>query len=211
MKRVKRLDVAQGCPNLVWSASEDGTVMETDIRSKPGEVSVLVNLMSVMGKGAEAKCVSINPTKPELIAVGCNDPYVRMFDRRQLKAKLIEFPADVQTKFDKRSFLSTDPEAVHGAPLSRAARYFVPGHLSVLNVLTTAAKKRRRRLLAVTYATFSPDGSELLVNMGGEQVYLYDVNDSSPKVIDSVNFKEFMRDESSSEGICDNTLERTAN
>ena len=27
MKRVKRLDVAQGCPNLVWSASEDGTVM----------------------------------------------------------------------------------------------------------------------------------------------------------------------------------------
>ena len=84
--------------------------------------------------------------------------------------QLIEFPADVQTKFDKRSFLSTDPEAVHGAPLSRAARYFVPGHLSVLNVLTTAAKKRRGRLLAVTYATFSPDGSELLVNMGGEQV-----------------------------------------
>ena len=27
MKRVKRLDVAQGCPNIVWSASEDGTVM----------------------------------------------------------------------------------------------------------------------------------------------------------------------------------------
>ena len=25
--------------------------------------------------------------KPELVAVGCNDPYVRIFDRRQLKAK----------------------------------------------------------------------------------------------------------------------------
>jgi hypothetical protein len=27
MGRVKRLEVAKDCPNLLWSASEDGTVM----------------------------------------------------------------------------------------------------------------------------------------------------------------------------------------
>jgi len=27
--------------------------------------------------------------------------------------------------------------------------------------------------------TFSDDGNELLVNMGGEQIYLFDINDSN--------------------------------
>lgn len=30
--------------------------------------------------------------------------------------------------------------------------------------------------MAATYVTFSPDGRELLVNLGGEQIYLFDVN-----------------------------------
>jgi len=194
MKRVKRLDVAQGCPNIVWSASEDGTVMQTDIRAKPDEVHVLVNLMSIMGKGAEAKCVSVNPTKPEWIAVGCNDPYVRVFDRRQMKAKLIEFPADVELTYDKRQYLSTEPNCVNGASLSQCSKYFVPGHLQQMS------KKRRRRLLTVTYTTFSPDGSELLVNMGGEQVYLYDINDPTPKLVDTTDFCGFMQQDRTPEG-----------
>lgn len=35
----------------------------------------------------------------------------------------------------------------------------------------------------ITNLTFSPDGTELLVNMGGEQIYLYDVNDARPPVV----------------------------
>ena len=35
--------------------------------------------------------------------------------------------------------------------------------------------KRRYRPLAATYLTFSPDGNELLVNLGGEQIYLFDI------------------------------------
>jgi len=37
-----------------------------------------------MGVGAEAKCLAINPTRPELLAVGANDPYVRLYDRRMI-------------------------------------------------------------------------------------------------------------------------------
>ena len=44
LNRVKRLDVAEDCPNLIWSASEDGTIMETDIRASPADTNVLVNL-----------------------------------------------------------------------------------------------------------------------------------------------------------------------
>lgn len=38
----------------------------------------------------------------------------------------------------------------------------------------------------ITHLTFSPDGTELLVNMGGEQIYLYDINGARPPVV-SVN------------------------
>ena len=36
--------------------------------------------------------------------------------------------------------------------------------------------RKKYRTLASTYITFSPDGNELLVNLGGEQVYLFDIN-----------------------------------
>lgn len=40
--------------------------------------------------------------------------------------------------------------------------------------------RRKYRTLASTYVTFSPDGNELLVNLGGEQVYLFDINKRCP-------------------------------
>ena len=36
--------------------------------------------------------------------------------------------------------------------------------------------KKKFRPLASTYVTFRQDGNELLVNLGGEQIYLFDVN-----------------------------------
>lgn len=36
--------------------------------------------------------------------------------------------------------------------------------------------RKKYRTLASTFLTFGPDGSELLVNLGGEQIYMFDVN-----------------------------------
>jgi WD and tetratricopeptide repeat-containing protein 1 len=36
--------------------------------------------------------------------------------------------------------------------------------------------RRKYRTLASTYVTFGPNGNELLVNLGGEQIYLFDIN-----------------------------------
>lgn len=48
---------------------------------------------------------------------------------------------------------------------------FSTGHLPAKE-----SSRRGYRTLAITYLTFGPKGNELLVNIGGEQVYLFDVN-----------------------------------
>ncbi|CAG2057303.1 unnamed protein product [Timema podura] len=48
----------------------------------------------------------------------------------------------------------------------------IPGHLPVKQ----QDYKKKYRNLASTYVTFSADGNELLVNLGGEQIYLFDIN-----------------------------------
>lgn len=51
------------------------------------------------------------------------------------------------------------------------------GHFSKHREMTTLLHK------TITHLTFSPDGTELLVNMGGEQIYLYDINGARPAVV----------------------------
>lgn len=188
--RVKRMDVTQDCPHLLWSASEDGTVMETDIRLPPTDTSVLINLMSILGRGGEAKCLSINPRRPELIAVGANDPFVRVYDRRKIKAQLIDFPINPSGQrrlWDRRNHLAQSGKCVDGN-LEECAQYYVAGHLPQKE----QDFKWRLRPLAATYVTFSPDGTELLANLGGEQIYLFDVFNAKPMLVNSFFFQQFL-------------------
>lgn len=56
----------------------------------------------------------------------------------------------------------------HSCPIINVTCWsvFASGHLPV----KLPDYKNRLRVLVATYVTFSPDGTELLVNMGGEQV-----------------------------------------
>lgn len=181
MGRVKRLAVAEDSPGLLWSAAEDGTIMQWDTREKynKGEANVLVNLVNHIGRAAECKCIAICPSRPELMAVGANDPYVRVFDRRMLSMqRLNDSPGDagagasgVATNWERRHRLA-DCEGEGDSTPRGAVSYFVPGHLPGME----AMYMRKQRPLAATYVTYSPDGTQLLVNLGGEQIYLYDRN-----------------------------------
>ena len=115
---------------------------------------ILINLCSGSSPHTETKCLSLNPTQPHLLAVGCSDQYVRLFDIRKLTAR---------------------PQAQTSQPYADDSPvfFFCPGHL---NEQITKRMKRYRQY-AVTYVTWSLDGRELLVNLGGEQVYLYDLYD----------------------------------
>lgn len=57
-------------------------------------------------------------------------------------------------------------------PRDGCVQYYCPGHLSRSKEPVYSIFQQK----AITYLTFSPDGTELLVNMGSEQIYRFDLN-----------------------------------
>ena len=54
--------------------------------------------------------------------------------------------------------------------------------------------RKRMKTLSITFLSFSPDGKELLVNLGGEQLYLFDVYKDPTKVVYKYDtFKETLK------------------
>lgn len=96
---------------------------------------------------SQCKCIDANPIRTEMIAVGCMDPFVRVYDRRVF----------TRTTAATKRGMTSQPSCV---------AYVAPGHLSEQPVSGN---------LAVTYVSFSCDGAELVVNMSEENVYLYNV------------------------------------
>lgn len=125
---------------------------------------MLINLTNHLGDYAEAKCLAVNPRRPELIAVGANDCFARVYDTRMITVDKIKPRFDEIRNLNGRRTFSQD-----NIPKD-CVTYYCPGHLS--------SKPKIKTHRAATYITFSPDGTELLVNMGAEQIYLYDINNS---------------------------------
>lgn len=94
--RPKRLATAPDSPYVFWSAGEDGAILQLDMREphrcRSGEDQQstsnggvrLLSLCTQVESTTEAKCLAINPRRTEYLAVGANDPYARVFDRRML-------------------------------------------------------------------------------------------------------------------------------
>ncbi|KAJ8373235.1 hypothetical protein AAFF_G00267270 [Aldrovandia affinis] len=162
--RVKRIAVAPMWPSTFWSAAEDGIIRQYDLRESSKRSEVLINLTEYCGQLVEAKCLAVNPRDNNYLAVGANGPFVRLYDIRMIhnhrKSMSSSVAAGVHTFCDRQKPI---PDG--------AGQYYVAGHLPV----KLPEYNNRLRVLVATYVTFSPDGTELLVNMGGEQVYLFDL------------------------------------
>ncbi|KAL2340008.1 hypothetical protein Fmac_007948 [Flemingia macrophylla] len=162
-RRVKKLAVENGNPNVVWSASEDGTLRQHDFRegtSCPPAGSShqeCRNILLDLRSGAKRsladppkqvlalKSCDISSTRPHLLLVGGSDAFARLYDRRML-----------QPLSSCRKRMSPPP----------CVNYFCPMHLS----------DRGHPSLHLTHVTFSPDGHEVLLSYSGEHVYLMNVN-----------------------------------
>jgi len=178
--RVKRLAVAPDTSGVFWSAAEDGTVMQWDTREKwePGDTNVLINLVKHVGK-AEVKCIAVNPTQPELIAIGANDPYVRIYDRRKLTLQKLTEDSESISNWERRTRVAACGGVGDDTPLG-AVSYFVPGHLPILE----NKYKTNLRPLVCTYLAFSERGNDMVTHLGGEHVYYYDkfrLHESEPQ------------------------------
>ncbi|XP_059909163.1 WD and tetratricopeptide repeats protein 1 [Gadus macrocephalus] len=162
--RVKRIATAPMWPNTFWSAAEDGIIRQYDLRESSKRSEVLIDLTEFCGQLVEAKCLAVNPRDNNYMAVGANGPFVRLYDIRMIhnyrKSVSQNTSAAVHTFCDRQKPI---PEG--------AGQYYVAGHIPV----KLPDYNNRLRVLVATYVTFSPDGTELLVNMGGEQVYLFDL------------------------------------
>ena len=118
--------------------------------------NVLIDLKATCGTypgTAQCKCIDINPVRPEQIAIGALDAYVRVYDTRVLSLR--------------RSSVQVSQQ---GDPSCLA--HFSPGHIS--SARSMGKSRKSFNVLAATYLTYSPDGKELLVNLSAEHVYLYD-------------------------------------
>ncbi|XP_078433409.1 transducin family protein / WD-40 repeat family protein isoform X2 [Wolffia australiana] len=179
--RVKKLAVEPGNPNVLWSASEDGSLRQHDLREgtccpSVGSAnqecgSVLLDLRSGAKKSLgeppkhllALKSCDISPTRPHQILVGGSDAFGRLYDRRMLPST-----SSFQTRIKAPSCVT----------------YFCPIHLS----------ERRSPSLHLTHVAFSPTGEELLMSYSGEHVYLMDVNyDSTMKYsVDDIPERTFL-------------------
>ncbi|CAH8429513.1 unnamed protein product [Dicrocoelium dendriticum] len=178
-RRIKRLANVPAEPYLFWSASEDGTVRQFDLRdpSQAGSAAsqnVLVDLHPHIGSSAEAKCLAVNPLRPEMVAVGGNDQYVRVYDRRKLRLCAVSDPVRPRSSAPSSpSNNCNNPTSVADHELTpESVRYLAPGNLP----LKQLSYHRGPNIVNVTCVSFSPDGQELLANMSGGQLYLFTLN-----------------------------------
>ena len=109
----------------------------------------------------EVKSIDISPMRPELMAVGCDDPYVRVYDRRC-------FRKDPRGKSAKKIAAAFEASA---SSLSKdSAQYYLPKTLQPSDF-----DFKSRRSVSCGGVQFSPSGSELLATFNSDLIYLFDV------------------------------------
>ena len=130
----------------------------------------MINTNDQISTSTEVKCVQLHPLYPEYIAVGCTDPYLRLYDRRMLS-------------LSKKS----DESSSNRNPSTELAKgcvtYFSPGHLKPEPVKPDLKNK----MYVTTYANFSPNGEEIIQNLGGEHIYIYNLKNGNSDALTTVS------------------------
>jgi WD and tetratricopeptide repeat-containing protein 1 len=91
--RVKDVAVHAEDP-IFWSASEDGTCRQFDLREQhtcsDQETPCGNVLIQSQGSSLSLKSIHVNPVFSYYMAFACGDQYIRLYDRRKLSAKTLK-------------------------------------------------------------------------------------------------------------------------
>eukprot|EP00013_Stygamoeba_regulata_P023686 CAMPEP_0177645274 /NCGR_PEP_ID=MMETSP0447-20121125/9162_1 /TAXON_ID=0 /ORGANISM="Stygamoeba regulata, Strain BSH-02190019" /LENGTH=907 /DNA_ID=CAMNT_0019147747 /DNA_START=174 /DNA_END=2898 /DNA_ORIENTATION=+ len=187
--RVKEIEVDPSDPHTFWSAGEDGTVRQVDVRTR--DVSSLSSSSSSSSflsstttnilirthggeMGHEFKSLSLNPISPMHLAVASNDPFVRLYDRRMLSV------GDSSASASRRGcFARLCPS--HLVTHSRARSGSGSGSGRSGSGRSGSGRSRSRstfrglptEAIYPTSVAFSPVGDSLLVNYSCDQIYSF--------------------------------------
>ena len=142
-----KLRFAPGSAEVFLTTHQDGRVRRFDLRLPIGNHETLCDL-SIQGSCSD---IAFDPTSTNLFAVGCDDPYVRVFDTRHLAAV--------------RARASSPSEREHPSLLPVVAKYS-PGRSAGFNT-------KRLQFDGVSGLAYSAAG-ELAVNYRGEHLYVID-------------------------------------
>ena len=139
-----------GAPDVLLATHQDGRVRRFDLRLAPRATGDVVVDLSVQGGCSD---LAFDPSSPSLFALGCDDPFVRIFDVRHLA----ETPA---AGASSRRRARSPSEREHGDLIPVVAKYS-PGRASSADGETALARAKdaRRALSSAGAATATSKGA----------------------------------------------------
>lgn len=154
--RVKQVEVHPDEPNLFWSASEDGTVRQFDIRQpleamrRPESQNILFHLSSAARQEREVKSIALNPARPYEMAVATGGEGIFITDRRLPSFNATAHAANVVLTLKP-------PHAVLAREAGRQARAVHP-----------------------TFVKYNSRGTKLLATYHGDNAYCWSIAPGEP-------------------------------
>eukprot|EP01103_Thecamoeba_quadrilineata_P011669 TRINITY_DN2831_c0_g1_i1.p1 TRINITY_DN2831_c0_g1~~TRINITY_DN2831_c0_g1_i1.p1 ORF type:complete len:462 (-),score=70.58 TRINITY_DN2831_c0_g1_i1:959-2344(-) len=149
--RAHKLAIDPYSPHVFLSCGEDSNVCQFDLREKnPNDKDhTLIYCLGDNEKPIGLNSIALNPLQPELLVLGCGDEYARVYDRRMISQ-------------DQGRY----------ATGKGACQKFTPPDL--LSKKKNEAKRPRYKMLSITCAVYSYNGSEILATYNDDLVYLFD-------------------------------------
>lgn len=156
--RVKAVEVCDVEPWLFWSCSEDGTVMQFDLRTLDASTPPRRPFISLLthDDGNHIKHMAISPSRPQYLALACADALGRVYDRRMLPPQP-SFAIRPDAPHDEQYHASV-------ADMNRNVLLFVPPSAS-----------HTSGFLRGTHCSWHPTQARLLMNYHAGAAYAFDV------------------------------------
>ena len=165
----KALEVAPLDPNMLWSAGDDGRLLQIDLRSPEAPLDIADPILESYYPGLRPLTgVACNPVNPNFLAISAKDGFCRVLDRRYLPRHMPRsiIPSEV---FVKGSAPDVEGAFARFAPFDTVPMSFF--------MEKAGARSPHRAQYAKAYGThiaWDDSGQRIISNYSNAHVYSFD-------------------------------------